>query len=233
VITILYSLVFPVFNEASCLEKNVKKVIDYLNNLKIDYEIIIAEDGSTDNTYEIGLKLSKKYRNVRITHNNKKLGRGLALKEAFSLTNGKYVGYMDIDLATDIKHLKELLGYVKEYDIVTGSRYLKNSITNRSVKRRGFSWIYNFLARFLFSSKIYDHQCGFKAFKKDKIMKLNKISRDHHWFWDTEILILAQKFGYKVKEFPVKWNEGKRSKVKAPTDSFDMFLNLMRLRVKI
>jgi len=110
VITILYSLVFPVFNEASCLEKNVKKVIDYLNNLKIDYEIIIAEDGSTDNTYEIGLKLSKKYRNVRITHNNKKLGRGLALKEAFSLANGKYVGYMDIDLATDIKHLKELLG---------------------------------------------------------------------------------------------------------------------------
>jgi len=229
----MFSLVFPAYNEAARLEKNVKTIVDSLNKLNIDYEIIIAEDGSTDNTYEIGLKLSKEHRNLRINHYNEKLGRGLALKKAFSLANGKYVCYMDIDLATDIKHLKGLLNYVKGYDIVTGSRYLKNSVINRSIKRRGISWVYNFLARLLFNSKIFDHQCGFKAFKKETIIELNKISENNHWFWDTEILILAQKFGYNVKEFPITWNEGKRSKVKAPTDSFEMFFNLMKLRVKI
>ena len=228
----MFSLVFPAYNEAVCLEKNVKTIVDSLNKLNIDYEIIIAEDGSTDNTYEIGLKLSKEYRNLRINHYNEKLGRGLALKKAFSLANGKYVWYMDIDLATDIKHLKELLNYVKEYDIVTGSRYLKNSVINRSIKRRGFSWVYNLLARLLFNSKIFDHQCGFKAFKRETIIELNKISENNHWFWDTEILILAQKFGYKVKEFPITWNESRRSKVKAPADSFEMFFNLMKLRIK-
>jgi len=229
----VYTLVFPVFNESSCLEKNIKTTIEYLDKQKIDYEIIIAEDGSTDNTYEIGLKLSKEHKKVRINHYDEKLGRGLALKKAFSKAKGEYVGYMDIDLATDIKHIIELLNYVKNYDVVTGSRYLKSSITNRSVKRRIFSWVYNFLARLFFNSIIYDHQCGFKAFKKEVVLKLNEISKDSHWFWDTEILILAQKQRYRLKEFPVEWIEKKRTKVKAPTDSYNMIFNLLKLRVNL
>ena len=229
----MFSFVFPVFNEFKILEKNVKKVMEYLNYLEIDYEIIIAEDGSTDKTYEASLKLSEKHKNIKVIHSGKKLGRGLALKNAFQVANGKYVGYMDIDLATDIKHLKELINYVKNYDVVTGSRYLKNSITNRSVKRRFFSNGYNFLARTMFNSKIYDHQCGFKAFKREVILDINKYSENNHWFWDTEVLIIAQKKGYKVKEFPVTWIESRRTKVKATQDTYYMFLNLMKMRTKL
>jgi len=228
----MFSLVFPVYNEETLLEKNAKIVIDKLNDLKINYEIIIAEDGSTDKTYEIGKIISKKYKNVKIIHCAEKLGRGLALKKTFLLAKGEYVGYMDIDLATDVKHIKEIIDYVQKYDVVTGSRYMKNSKANRSYRRKIFSKVYNFLARFLFKSKIYDHQCGFKAFRRDVIIKLNEISENNHWFWDTEILILADKKGYNIKEFPIRWIEGNKTKVRVPTDSFSMFLNLMKLRVK-
>ncbi len=227
-----FSLVLPIYNEARCLEKNVIKIMKYLNEFKNSYEIIIAEDGSKDKSYEIARKLSNKYDNIKTIHFEDKLGRGRALKNAFSHARGKHFGYMDIDLATEIKHLKELIEYSKKYDIVTGSRYLKNSKTNRSVKRRFFSWAYNLIARVMFKSKIYDHQCGFKAFKREKVLELNKISEHNHWFWDTEILILAQKKGYKVKEFPVTWIENRKTKVNARKDSIKMFFSLMKLRVK-
>jgi len=229
----MLSLVFPVYNEEKNLEKNMIKTMEFLNKLKTGYEIIIAEDGSTDRTYEIGLRLSKKYKNIRVLHSSIKLGRGKALKRAFFLAKGKYVGYMDIDLATDLKSLKDLIRYVKKYDVVTGSRYLKNSKIKRTHKRIFLSWSYNFLARLLFNSRIHDHQCGFKAFKKKVVVRLNKLSNADHWFWDTEILILAQKYGYSVREFPVSWKESRKTKVNVFGDSLNMFINLIKLRMKI
>ncbi|MCD6093122.1 MAG: glycosyltransferase [Candidatus Aenigmarchaeota archaeon] len=132
----MFSLIFPVYNESSCLEKNIKKTMNYLNDLKIKYEIIIAEDGSTDNTYGIASSLAKKYKKVRCSHYSNRLGRGLALKRAFSLAKGNIVGYMDIDLATDLRHLKELINYTKNHDIVTGSRYLKKSTLKIQTPKR-------------------------------------------------------------------------------------------------
>lgn len=229
----MFSLVFPVYNESSTLEKNVKKTLVYLDNLKVDYEVIIKEDGSTDNTHKIALKLSKEYDKIRVVHDKKKIGRGQALKKAFASAHGKYVGYMDIDLATNLKHLEVLIKHIKNYDIVAGSRYIKDSKINRSIGRRMLSWLYNYLARFLFKSNIYDHQCGFKAFKKNVILKLNKLSEEKHWFWDTETLILAQKLGYSVKELPVYWSENRRTKVKISSDSINMLIKLLKLRLKL
>jgi len=228
----MISIVLPVYNEEKKLKKNIKKIISYLNKLKVNYEIIIAEDGSIDKTYEIGSELSKRYKKIRITHSPIKLGKGKALKRAFSLAKGEYVGFMDIDLATNLRSLKDLINYVKKYDIVMGSRYLKESKIKRTHKRRFFSWFYNFLVRVLFNSKIHDHQCGFKAFKKDVILKLNKLSRADHWFWDTEILVLAQKYGYSVKEFPVEWSESRKTKINVFKDGLNMFVNLIKLKIK-
>ena len=229
----MFSLIFPVYNESSCLEKNIKKTMNYLNDLKIKYEIIIAEDGSTDNTYRIASSLAKKYKKVRCSHYSNRLGRGLALKRAFSLAKGNIVGYMDIDLATDLRHLKELINYTKNHDIVTGSRYLKKSKAKRTIERRIFSYFYNFMVRLFLGSTIHDHQCGFKAFKKDVAMKLNKIVRNDGWFWDTEILVIAQKYGYKVKEFPVIWKERENSKVNISKDIKEMGANLFKLYFRL
>ena len=229
----MFSVVLPVYNEEKNLKKNVKVLMDRLERLGIDYEIIIAEDGSTDRTYEIGLELSKKYDNVRFFHHPHRLGRGRALKMAFRRAEGNYVAYMDIDLATSLESLRDLINYLKNYDVVTGSRYMKKSMANRTLKRRLLSSVYNLLVRFVLNSKVHDHQCGFKGFKREVVLRLNKLSEFNHWFWDTEILVLAQRCGYRVKEFPVEWKESEETKVNTLRDALNMFLNLIILRMRI
>lgn len=228
----MFSLVLPVYNEASCLKSNLREVKDYLDSSDVEYEIIIAEDGSTDDSFEIGLDLSFEYDNVRVIHGETKRGRR-ALKKALSLARGEYIGYMDTDLATDLKHLEDLIKYVKEYDIAFGSRYVEGSNVERSFKRMIFSRLYNLLARLFFNSQVYDHQCGFKGFKKKVLNEICKFTESEHWFWDTEVLIIAQRLGYSMKEFPVTWHENRKSKVKITSDSVKMLLKLIKLRLAL
>lgn len=223
----MFSLVLPAYNEAPRIEKCVEIAARMLHGQK--FEIIIAEDGSTDGTDEIGAKLSKKRLYVRHFHSDKKLGRGRALKQAFEQAKGDFVGYMDVDLATNPKHLLELVEHVKKYDVVTGSRYLPDSNAKRSNQRALLSSGYNLLVRILTGSKLYDHQCGFKAFKKKAILELNSLSRENHWSWDTEVLVLAQHLGYSVKEFPVEWKEQKQTTVNLKRDVIDMAASVLKL----
>ena len=140
---------------------------------------------------------------------------------------------MDVDLATNIKHLKDLIEAIENgYDIAIGSRLIEGSKAKRSFERLLYSKVYNFLVRALLKSKIKDHQCGFKAFKKDIVVKLGKEAKDNHWFWDTEILVLAQRKGYKIKEIPVEWTEGKDTKVRR-TDVFYMFSRILKMWLRL
>lgn len=204
------SLVLPAYNEAPRLEKCVEAVKRFLKGKK--YEIIIAEDGSTDGTDKIAEKIAKTNKNIYHIHNDKKLGRGLALKNAFSLCKGKILAYLDVDMATDINHLKELIKFAKENDVVTGSRYLPGSLTERPILREFFSKVYNFLIRKLLGCKIFDSQCGFKAFSRKFFEEEIKNIYEKTWAWDTIVMVEAVKKGYKVKEFPVKWVEKKEFK---------------------
>ncbi len=204
-----FSLVLPAYNEAKNLEHCVRAVQKSLKGF--DYEIIIAEDGSTDGTDKIAENLASRDKKIKFIHSEKKLGRGLALKRAFKIARGRAMGYIDVDIATDIKHLKELIKYSKNYDVVTGSRYLSNSKTSRPLLRDFVSRTYNFLVRFLLGCRVYDSQCGFKAFSRKFVE--NEIFRikEKSWAWDTVVLATALKKGYKVKEFPVKWQEKRES----------------------
>ena len=220
----MITIILPVHNEEKTLEANVELL---RKSLKKDYEIILAEDGSTDNTVAI----AKKLKDVILITSSKRLGRGLALSNAIRQAKGERIIYMDADLATELPHIKDMLE--QNYDIVTGSRLLPGSVvTNRSAIREFFSKSYNLLIRLLFNSKIKDHQCGFKAFKRTVIPLLETV-QDHHWFWDTELLIRAQKQGLSVKEIPVKWADRKNSKVKLHTDIIYMGLAAIRLRLTI
>jgi len=205
----MFSLILPAHNEGYRLTKCVNSVRKVLRNQA--YELIIVEDGSTDNTARLGENLAKKYKNVSFYHlSDSKLGRGRALKKACKLAKGNQVGYMDVDMATDLKHLPELIKLSKKYDLVTGSRYLPDSQLSRPGTREFFSQGYNLLIR-LFLAPIYDSQCGFKAFSHRFINQvINKID-EPTWAWDTVVLVLAHKKGFKVKEFPVVWKEGKEA----------------------
>lgn len=233
--TVHVSLVLPAYNEADYLKPAVEKTIQTLTQFTQSYEVIIAEDGSTDGTAECAEELAKTIPSVRNIHREKRLGRGTALNNAFKQSNGKVLVYMDLDLATDLKYLKPLVEAItlEGYDFSTGSRMMPESKAKRTLSRSISSKTYNFLVRHILGSKLRDHQCGFKAFKKESLMELLDTVGATHWFWDTEIMVRAHKGGFKIKEIPVEWKSGKGTKVNLFKDSWSMFGQIMGLWWKL
>jgi glycosyltransferase involved in cell wall biosynthesis len=229
--TIEVTVVFPAYNEADVLDDNIKKVMQTLDSFTDSYEIIIAEDGSTDGTNKLATNLAKKNFHVKHIHGKKRLGRGTALKNSFKKSLGETLVYMDLDLSTDLSHLKDLIAAINKegFDLATGSRFLSESKVNRSGTRNLASGSYNLIVRKLLGSKIKDHQCGFKSFKRDPLLLLLDEVEATHWFWDTEILVRANRRGYKIKEIPVLWKSGKETKVRLFKDSVTMFWQALSL----
>ena len=225
------SVVFPAYNEANYLDAAVEKTAQTLKEFVSSYEIIIAEDGSTDGTAERSEELAQEYPFVKHVHGEKRLGRGTALSNAFKQSKGEVLVYMDLDLAADLKHLKLLVEAVsvEGYDFATGSRMLPESKVERTLRRSMSSKTYNFFVRHILGSKLRDHQCGFKAFKREPTLRLLDEIAAHHWFWDTEILVRAQKKGYKIEEIPVEWKSGRKTKVNLLRDSYNMGKQVIKL----
>ena len=228
---VLVSVVLPAYNEVDHLEQALETVKRALDEFTNSYEIIIAEDGSTDGTAERSEELARKSNYVRHIHGEKRLGRGRALNNAFMQSFGKVLVYMDLDMATDIKSLKPLVEAisVEGYDLSTGSRMLQESKVERSLRRDISSKSYNWLVRRMLGSKLKDHQCGFKAFRREPTLQLIKEVEAQHWFWDTEILVRAQREGCKTKEIPVEWRGGNETKVRFLKDSLSMGWQVMKL----
>ncbi|MCK5233180.1 MAG: glycosyltransferase family 2 protein [Candidatus Aenigmarchaeota archaeon] len=227
------SIIVPTYNSEGFLEKNIKIIISTAKKLKTPFEIIIAEDGCSDRTPKIAEKLSKKYSCVFHQHYKEKLGRGRALKKAFMRAKGNIIVYMDDDLATDLVHLPELMHPVLDdgFDVVTGSRLMVGSkVIGRPAKREIASRAFNFFVRLLLHSRLYDHQCGFKAFKKNTVKPILPAVKDSHWFFDTEILVRAQRRNLRVKEIPVIWQDDLReSTVHFLKDAKNMGMKIFRL----
>lgn len=225
------SVVLPAHNEAGILEPAVMEIIKILNKYNEAYEIVIAEDGSTDGTDKKADELSKRSLAVRHLHSKKRLGRGKALKNAFQQSSGEILVYMDVDLATDVRQLKELIESIDKegYDFATGSRLLPESKVERSGTRNITSIIYNFMVRAVLGSKVKDHQCGFKAFRRESLLQLLEEVEASHWFWDTELLVRAHRRGFRIREIPVLWKSGRETKVRLLHDSFYMGWQILAL----
>ncbi len=206
----LLSIFLPVFNEEEILEKNVMKIYEFLTNFVDYFEIYIIDDGSTDLTPQIGKKLAQKS-GVRYLRFERGPSRRENLAQAFKKASGDIIVYMDIDLSSDFRALPKLIDEIQNgMDIVIGSRYVKGAKTKRVFWRLIMSLAYNNFIRFFFNSKIKDHQCGFKVFKKSVLLGLvDETGYDRlfkrGWFWDAEILIRGQKKGYKISEVPITW----------------------------
>jgi hypothetical protein len=142
---------------------------------------------------------------------------------------------MDADLSTDLSYLERLIREIEQgSDISTGSRLLAGSdVHGRSYLRAFFSRGYNLMLRLLFRTAIRDHQCGFKAFRKNKILPLLEKVGDKHWFWDSELLIRAQAEGHKLSEIPIRWSDRKESGVRLHSDIVSMGIAALLLRLRI
>ncbi len=223
-------ITLPVYNEEQILERSVEKLVSFLEDKKIgEFEILIVDNGSTDRTGEIGKRLEKKYLYVNLLSLPEK-GRGAALRSAWKNSDADIVSYMDIDLSTDLRHFLELIGYLDRYDIATGSRLHKKSRTVRRFYREFLSMGYSLFARILLGYRVRDSQCGFKALKTDVFKKIEPLIEDNDWFFDTELLYIAHKKGYKIEEIPVRWVENTDSSVDVIPTVLDYIKNILRLR---
>lgn len=232
---IYLTVILPMHNEEKRISQCVERVAEACSQLTDSYEIIIAEDGSTDATPQIAAKLVRENPHIIHQHSPHKLGRGAALTLALRTARGKYAVYMDADLSSSLKFLRRLLKGVEDgAAISTGSRLMPSSHTHRPRLRDTFSRGYNLLVRTLLGSKVHDHQAGFKAFDLAQVLPLLDETEDTHWFWDTELLVRAQKSGLKVDEFPIVWTQGSPdSKVRLRSDVFYMGRKILELKRKL
>jgi hypothetical protein len=225
------SVVLPAYNEEDTIGHTVEATLDALAGfLDGGYEVIVAEDGCDDRTPEIAADLAAGDHRVRHVHSDRRLGRGGALERAFRVAAGDVLVYFDTDLATDLEHLEELVDRVRsgEYDVATGSRWVPGRVADRPTKRGVPSRGYNGLVRLFLRSELRDHQCGFKAFSREAFDVLSAQVEDDHWFWDTEMLVRAQREGFRVAEFPVEWTPKGDTKVDLVRDVFGMGSQIIR-----
>ncbi len=226
-------IVIPVYNEEDELEKNIKRLHGFLKK-KISsfyhWHITIADNASTDKTLAIAKKIQRDLPKVGVLHLNKK-GRGRAVKLAWSKSKADILAYMDVDLSTDLSSLKPLLdSFSRGYDIAIGSRLLPNSkVVNRPLKREILSRGYNILIKLFFLIKFSDAQCGFKAVTRIIADELVPLIKDNAWFFDSELLIVAEKLGYKIHQEPVYWVDNPGSTVRVLKTVYGDLAGLWRL----
>jgi glycosyltransferase involved in cell wall biosynthesis len=227
-------VVIPVYNEEERLPQSLDILQRYLNETAdFSWKIIIADNGSTDATPKIANELIKKYENVSYLHIPIK-GRGRALRAASLGSNADILLYSDVDLSTNLRYMQLLLdGISCGFDIAIGSRLLQASRTKRRLNREIISRGYNLLVKFLFWNRFSDAQCGFKAIKTEVAKILIPLVKNNSWFFDTELLLLAEYNKYGIFEVPVEWVEDIKSKVNIPKTVIEDLAGLLRMRFTI
>lgn len=207
------SIFIPVFNEEKIIDRDIRTVDYIIKKLPTEYEIFIVNDSSRDKTKIIAKKIEQSNKKVRLLNYKRGPTRRENLAQSFKKANGDIVAFVDVDLIASLRFLPDLIDQIiLSHDIATGSRYAVGSKIKRKPFRLIISLIYNTCIKFLFRTHIHDHLCGFKAFKKEVILKLvNEMGYDKYLtrriFWDTELLIRARRHGYKIKEIPIWWRE--------------------------
>jgi dolichyl-phosphate beta-glucosyltransferase len=241
---IFLSVVIPSYDEMANLQKGVlDKVEHFLSEKKFTFEIIIVDDGSTDGSAQFVKKFSEKNTNIRLIE-NPHLGKAGAVTAGVLNSRGDYVLFSDMDQATPIEEVDKLLPYFDQgYDIVIGSR---------KSQRKGSPWTRKFMAKGMVVLRtllvgihgISDTQCGFKMFKKEGARSLfNKLKKLHNNFekvsgssvsagFDVELLYIAQKMGYKIREVPVEWLYVETRRVSPIKDSIAGLMDLLKIKIK-
>lgn len=219
-------IVIPIYNEEKELDGNINKLHSFGRSKlsAYDWHITIADNASTDKSGSIAQSLAKNKSKVGYLHLEEK-GRGRAVKKAWAESRADILVYMDVDLSTDLNSLPHLIKSLENhYDIAIGSRLLPDSkVLKRPLKREILSRIYNILIKMFFLVHFSDAQCGFKGVNRVVKQKLLPLIRDNAWFFDSELLIVGEKLGYKIYEEPVKWIDNPGSTVRVlPTITGDL-----------
>jgi glycosyltransferase involved in cell wall biosynthesis len=225
-------VVVPVYNEERDLGPNIRKLHAFLSDgFPYPTVITIADNASRDGTLALAHRLAAELPGVRVTHLEAK-GRGRALRAAWTASDATVVSYMDVDLSTDLAALLPLVAplVAGQSDVGIGSRLARGARTHRGFKREFISRAYMLVLRVALGARFSDAQCGFKAVRADVARAIVPRVEDQTWFFDTELLILAQRAGMRVHEVPVAWTDDPDSRVDIIRTALDDLRGVWRLR---
>ena len=218
------SIIIPCYNEAQDIAKNVQIVKDYLMTNNIDYELILVNDGSHDNTKEIIEFIP----GVTALSYEQNRGKGGAVKYGIENATGDYVLFMDADLSTDLSAINKMLELAPNYDMVIGSRHAKDSVIKKKqpVLRVFIGWCCRLLVNMKFRFHFKDTQCGFKAMKTDVAKKIASKQLVTNFAFDVEYIYIAKLNNLSIKEMGVIWSDDRGSTVSPIKSSFKFFKDL-------
>ncbi|MBI4707933.1 MAG: glycosyltransferase family 2 protein [Candidatus Omnitrophica bacterium] len=228
------SIIIPAYNEEKRLAVTLDKIRGYLENKNFDFEVIVVDDGSKDRTVAVSVKsLLFKEGNLKVLRNAENRGKGFSVRQGILNSKGEFVLFSDADLSTPIQELDKLYEYIKSgFDFVIGSRSLGDSdvqVRQPWVRER-MGKVFNYFVKLLLVSGFSDTQCGFKLLRREVAYKIASLSKIDGFCFDVEMLYLARKLNYKVKEVGVIWLNSVQSKVRVLGSSFDMFKDLLRIK---
>jgi putative flippase GtrA len=212
---IAVEIVVPVYNEQDDLERSIERLHAYLSeHFPLSWRVTIADNASTDRTWDLACDLACRLPGVRAVHVDRK-GRGRALREVWSASTAGVVAYMDVDLSTDLDALLPLVAPLVSghSDVAIGTRLASGARVVRGPKREVISRAYNMLLKATMRTGFSDAQCGFKAVRTDVARELLPMIEDQEWFFDTELLLLAEHNGLRIHEVPVDWVDDADSRV--------------------
>ena len=223
-------VVVPVHNEEADLAPTVERVRAHLAALPFSWRVTIADNASTDGTGLVAARLARAYDDVRVVHLPEK-GRGRALRRVWSESGSPVLVYMDVDLSTDLNALLPLIAPLLSghSDLAIGTRLSRGARITRGPKRELISRCYNLLLRRTLGVRFTDAQCGFKAIRGDVAGELLPLVRDDSWFFDTELLVLAERAGLRIHEVPVDWIDDPDSRVDLLRTALDDLRGIGRL----
>jgi glycosyltransferase involved in cell wall biosynthesis len=212
---------------------SIPKILYSLSGLPYKTEILIIDDGSTDNTSDIAEKLLS-LQNIpyRIERLNKNQGKGAAIARGVNIANGEYIIFFDADLATSLDVLNEVIPLIeKNTPLIIGSRNLKNSEIKvpQSILRKRLGILYKIFVTRLLNLGVTDVTCGFKCFRKDVARNIFGLTTVNRWGFDAEVLYIANVLKIPINEVPVRWSNGKRTKVKIARDVIQSFFDVLKI----
>ena len=226
-------VVVPVYNEAAQLADRVRALRHFLDSsFPFRALVTVVDNASTDDSYRVATELAATTKGVAVLHLARK-GRGYALREAWSTSAAPVVAYMDVDLSTSLEALLPLVAPLLSghRDVTIGSRLAPGAHVVRGPKRELISRAYNLLLKLTLHGRFSDAQCGFKALRRDAALQLLPLVEDNEWFFDTELLVTAERLGLRIGEVPVDWVDDPDSRVDIVSTAADDLRGVWRMLV--
>ncbi len=228
------SVVIPMYNESHRLRRSLPGLVSYFQKQHYSYEIVVVDDGSTDDTAALARELLAPIKHFRVIRKNPNRGKGHAVKTGMLAARGRYVLFCDADLSTPPSEIEKFWPWLEQgYDVVIGSRKMPgaNIVRHQPFWRENLGKVFTWLTDLIATRNISDVTCGFKCFTHQAAQQLFSRSVINDWSFDAEVLFIAQRHGLKIKEVPVTWRDEPGTRVRVVRDAVRALTGLLRIRL--